>query len=131
MVALAQQLGGIVAAEGTFSVVHSAVGDGAVRSSFGFAVMLGAVDRMTLDLFQAYLGVGRIRTYRRRKAHHDDCVVFAVRAFSDLLDVIVPFMDEHLPPSHKRTQYLTWREHLLAYDRTRSDRRRRSLRPST
>lgn len=118
----ADQLGGIVAAEGTFNVARTVADSGAERLSFTFAVMLGAVDRITLDLLHAYLGVGRIRTYARRQEHHDDCVVFAVRAFADLLDVVVPFMDEHLPPSHKRTQYLAWREQLVAYDRGRRGR---------
>lgn len=122
--AIADGIGGLVAAEGTFAVVQVRDARGGIRPSFTFAVMLGAVDRLTLDLFHAYLGVGRIRTYARRKEHHDDCVVFAVRAFADLLDVIVPFMDEHLPPSHKRTQYLAWREQLLAYDRVRRGGRR-------
>lgn len=97
---------------------------GTARPSFTFAVMLGARDRDMAELPHQFLGVGRLRTYPRRQEHHDDAVVFAVRAFADLVDVVVPFMDEHLPPSHKRTQYLAWRDELLAYDRGRRGRRR-------
>jgi hypothetical protein len=121
---LADGLGGVVAAEGTFTVAHIERADGTSRPSFTFAVMLGAIDRATVELFAQYLGVGRVRTYPRRQEHHDDSVVFAVRAFGELIDVVVPFMDEHLPPSHKRRQYLAWRHQLLAYDRVRRGRRR-------
>jgi hypothetical protein len=31
------------------------------------------------------------------------------------VEVVVPFMDEHLPPSHKRGQYLAWRAELVDY----------------
>ena len=44
---------------------------------------------------------------RRRGAVHG-----AVGA-RELVEVVVPFMDAHLPPSHKRTQYLEWRARLL------------------
>jgi hypothetical protein len=87
-------------------------------------VALGAVDRTSAELLRSFLGVGRIRTYPRRKPHYDDEVVFAVRAFGDLVEVIVPFMDAHLPPSHKREQYRAWKMELLAYDATRAGRRR-------
>ncbi len=118
---IADHLGGVVAAEGTFAVAQAAERrDGRTRPSFTFAVALGAVDTTTVELFRAYLGVGRIRTYARRKAHYDDEVVFAVRAFRDLVDVVVPFLDGHLPPSYKSTQYETWRAQLLAYDAERA-----------
>ena len=38
---------------------------------------------------------------------------FIVRRMRDLVEVIVPFMDEHLPPSYKRDQYEVWRTALL------------------
>ena len=36
----------------------------------------------------------------------------------------MPFMDEHLPPSHKREQYLVWRAQLLDYWEHQARRRR-------
>lgn len=120
---LADGIGGFVAAEGTFAVAFLTGARGATRPSFTFAVALGALDRSTLELLQQYFGVGRVRDYPRRREHHDDSAVFAVRAFADLVDVIAPFMDAHLPPSHKRAQYLAWRAQLLAYDRVRRGRR--------
>jgi hypothetical protein len=61
------------------------------------------------------LGVGHISTSPRRKHHYDDEVAFQVQSLWDLVEVVVPFMDEHLPPCHKRDQYLTWRAALLDY----------------
>ena len=49
---------------------------------------------------------------------------FQVRKLKDLVDVVVPFMDEHLPASHKREQYLVWRAQLLDYWEHRARRRR-------
>jgi len=120
--ALAGTIGGFVAAEGTF--VSSTVdgGQNGPRMSFTFAVALGASDAGTCELLRSVLGVGRVRTSTRRAPHYDDEVVFAVRAFGDLVGTVVPFMDEHLPPSHKREQYLAWRQKLLAYDAIRGQR---------
>ena len=36
----------------------------------------------------------------------------------------MPFVDEHLPASHEREQYLAWRDELLAYWQGRARRRR-------
>lgn len=130
-VAIAETIGGFVAAEGTFISSTVDAGRNGVRQSFTFAVALGSTDAAMCQLIASSLGVGRVRAYPRRAAHFDDETVFAVRAFADLVDVVVPFMDEHLPPSHKRTQYLAWREQLLAYDGVRRGRRAsdRSPRP--
>lgn len=101
-------LGGFVAAEGSFiSSTHRG------RTSFTFAVALGASDERMCHTFAEYLGVGRVRWYPRRRPHYDDEVVYVVRAYRDLIDVVVPFMDEHLPPSYKREQYIAWRAALL------------------
>jgi hypothetical protein len=122
-------LGGFIAAEGTFTTSGLDGGSNGLRQTFGFAVALGASDEEMCDLLRLVLGVGRVRRYPRRKPHYDDEVVYAVRAFRDLIDVVVPFMDEHLPPSYKRTQYEAWREELLGYDATRASRQGWSRRP--
>ncbi len=51
----------------------------------------------------------------RRKPHYDDESTFVIQSPRQLIDVVVPFMDEHLPPSYKRRQYLQWRARLLDY----------------
>lgn len=51
----------------------------------------------------------------RRQPHYDDECTFAVQSLSDHVNVTIPFMDAHLPASHKRTQYLVWRGQLLHY----------------
>jgi hypothetical protein len=97
-------LGGFVAAEGCFT--HSG-------RRFRFAVQLAAVDGGICAAFAALFGCGWVRQYRRRRPHYDDEVVFAVQSKRDLGDVVLPFMDAHLPASYKRSQYLAWRAELL------------------
>ena len=107
---VADFLGGFVAAEGSFtaSTLPS-------RLAFTFAVALGATDADTCDLLHDFFGCGTIHHYPRRKAHYDDEVRFQVRKLRDLIERVVPFMDEHLPASYKREQYLVWRTQLLDY----------------
>lgn len=99
---------GFVAAEGHFSVSGK-------PPKFTFAVGLGAADARTCDALHSLFGVGSVYRRARRREHYDDEVAFQVRALHDLVEVIVPFMDEHLPASHKRLQYLAWRATLVSY----------------
>jgi hypothetical protein len=99
---------GIVAAEGCF-VVSGA------PPTFTFVVGLGATDESLCVALQRFLGVGYLTRSPRRKLHYDDEVSFAVRALPDLVNVVVPFMDEHLAPSYKRAQYEAWRAKLFDY----------------
>jgi len=101
-------VGAFVAAEGSFTISGE-------PSSFTFAVGLGALDRGMCQLVQELLGVGHITRFARRKPHYDDEAAIVVRALPELIDVVVPFMDEHLPQSYKRVQYEAWRAALLEY----------------
>ena len=105
---LAAFIGGFVAAEGCF---HARAAEG----WFSFAVSLGACDQEMVDALYEFFGCGRTTWRRRRRAHFDDEVTFVVRRIRDLVEVIVPFMDEHLPPSYKRVQYEVWRAALMEY----------------
>lgn len=58
----------------------------------------------------------------RRKKHYDDEVNYAVQSLRELVEMVVPFMDEHLPASYKRMQYLAWKERLLDYWEHRAKR---------
>lgn len=113
---LAAFAGGFVAAEGCFT--------GTGQSRFRFAVHLGASDGDMCWAFLAWLGVGPVYTYARRKAHFDDETVYSVNSIPDLVEVVVPFMDEHLPFSYKRKQYEVWRATLLEYWELKAKRRR-------
>lgn len=115
-------IAGFVAAEGTFTRADT-------PPTFTFAVGLGASDSESCIRLHEFFGVGSINFSPRRKPHFDNEVRFSVRAFPDLMNVIVPFMDEHLPPSYKRTQYLQWREVLLDYWKHRAKRRRPCIVP--
>ena len=74
-----------------------------------------------------FFGVGSVRRSARRKPHYDDEVAFVVGSARELVEVIVPFMDEHLPASYKRVQYFAWRERLLDHWEHRAKR----VRPCT
>lgn len=88
-------IAGVVAGEGCFTCS---------RNTFTFSVALGSVDAGMCHALHDFFGVGHVHEYRRRKDHYDDEIVFSVRKMRDLIDVIVPFMDEHLPPSYKRSR---------------------------
>jgi len=103
---LAQFIAGFIAGEGTFTYNGR---------NYTFAVALGATDAGSCELLYAFFGVGHLYHYPRRKPHYDDVAVYQVRKTRDLVNVIVPFMDEHLPISYKRAQYVDWREKVLDY----------------
>ncbi|HSH61406.1 MAG TPA: hypothetical protein VK988_17540 [Acidimicrobiales bacterium] len=105
---LADFISGVVVGEGCFTKTGS-------PPKFTFSVGLGATDASTCSLLKSFLGVGFVVRSPRRKPHYDDEVAFQVRRSKALLTVIVPFMDEHLPPSYKRVQYEAWRAELVAY----------------
>jgi LAGLIDADG endonuclease len=111
-------IGGFVAAEGTFTMT------GTTNLTFRFAVALGATDGASCEALHRFLGVGHIAWARRRQPHHDDVVIYSVQAQRELLEVIVPFMDEHLPESYKRQQYSAWKAAFLDYMEYRARRRR-------
>lgn len=101
-------LAGFTAAEGCFTGLR----DG---SRFTFAMGVGSTDRGMCEAFRSILGAGHITDAARRQPHHDDQSTFAIGSAHDLIGLVVPFMDQHLPPSHKRDQYLDWRERLFDY----------------
>lgn len=109
---------GFVAAEGCFT---------RARNSFMFSVGLGRLDRRMCEEMRHFFGCGYIVDSPRRRPHYDDESAFMVHKLRDLVEVIVPFMDEHLPPSYKRTQYEAWRSELLDYWEHRAKR----VRPCT
>jgi hypothetical protein len=115
---LAAFAAGFVAAEGYFT--KSA-------NKFTFGVGLGATDAASCEWLKQYFDAGRVYWYPRRKTHYDDEATFAVQKMRDLVEVIVPFMDEHLPPSYKREQYEVWRVGLLDY----WDNKAKRVRPCT
>jgi hypothetical protein len=110
---LAAFLGGFTAAEGCFVVSGR---------RFAFSIGLGATDAAMCGVFREFLGCGSIFTSPRRQAHYDDECTFAIQSLTDHVEVTIPFMDEHLPPSHKREQYLEWRAQLLDYWEQRAKR---------
>jgi hypothetical protein len=114
---LAAFLGGFLTAEGCFSGTSKGNID-----RFIFELGLGASDRTMCEAVADFLGVGYTYDSPRRKDHYDDESSYHVQSLRELVDVVVPFMDAHLPPSYKREQYLAWRERLLDYWEHRAKR---------
>lgn len=116
---LASWLAGFVAAEGCFVTArfHG-------RKAFGLVVSLGATDAGCCEVLRDFFGCGTLHRFERRKVHYDDEVRFQVRKLADLVEIVVPFMDEHLLPSYKRDQYEAWRAELLEYWEHDARRRR-------
>lgn len=85
---------------------------------------MAGIDHGMVEFAAEVLGVGRVYSYPRRQPHFHDESIFAVRPIRELAEVVVPFMDVHLPPSKKRQQYLAWREQLLAHWEHDARRRR-------
>jgi hypothetical protein len=115
---IAAFIGGFVAAEGCFT--------GSVNR-FTFSVGLGASDQQMCLLLRDFLGRGGVFHSPRRRSHYDDECSFAIQSLKDHVEVTIPFMDEHLPVSYKREQYLVWRGQLLEYWEHRAKR----VRPCT
>jgi hypothetical protein len=113
-------IAGFVAGEGCFTGRE----DG---TRFRFEVGLGSLDRHMCEGLHGFLGAGHIYDSSRREEHHDDQTAYMVQSLRELIDVVVTFMDAHLPPSYKREQYLDWRERLLDYWEHRAKR----VRPCT
>ena len=111
-------IAGFVAGEGSFT---------ATSRRFAFSVGLGRVDRGMCEAMQQFFHCGSIVDFDRRQPHYDDESTFVVQSLRELIEVIVPFMDEHLPPSYKRQQYEAWRAALLNYWEHRAKR----VRPCT
>lgn len=118
--ALAAFLAGFVVAEGCFTGTRSG-------PRYRFSVGLGACDAGTCEMLHEFFGVGSLHRSPRRKPHYDDEVTYAVRSARELVEVVVPFMDEHLLASYKRVQYLEWRARLLDH----WEHRARRVRPCT
>jgi LAGLIDADG endonuclease len=104
-------LGGFTAAEGCFTRSRPR----GTQQRFAFSVGLGASDSYMCELFLESFMVGHIVRAPRRKPHYDAEIAFRVQSLIELVEVIVPFMDEWLPSSHKRLQYQEWRGALLEY----------------
>ena len=105
---IAAFIGGFVAAEGCFHPKPP-------KGSYSFTVSLGASDQEMIDLLHEFFGCRFTSWAQRRKPHYEDEVTFGVRMQRELVEVVIPFMDAHLPASYKREQYLVWRSELLDY----------------
>ena len=117
---LAAFFGGLVAGEGCFTSteIRPPYRDGSRRRRFVFSVEMGD-DHVLLEGFHELLGAGSLCHIAPRRAGYRPTTRLSVSSNRKHLTTTVPFCDEHLLPSAKRTQYLRWRsalvEHLQAH----------------
>ena len=104
--AVAAFIGGFVAAEGTLRLHRDR------RPRFRFAVGLGRDGQRDVSrTSHAFFGCGSVCRLRRGASRTTTTSApSSSRALRDHLAVTIPFMDEHLPVSYKREQYLAWRD---------------------
>lgn len=118
----ADSLTGFVAGEATFvetSAHPSTFADGSPRKRFVFQVALASRDRPILERLQAFLGFGSVNDRPPRSDHELPGVVLTVASRKAHFAATIPFCEGHLRRSHKREQFETWRDALLAYERAR------------
>jgi hypothetical protein len=117
-------LGGFVAGEGSFIVTtrQPPFKDGTPKRRFVFQVALATRDRPMLEALRAFLGFGCINDRLPARAHWQPESVFTIASQKAHRAATIPFADEFLLPSAKRTQFERWRSALVAYENERPTR---------
>ena len=72
-------------------------------------------DSLLIEACRELLGFGSIRSAERRKAHWKDTVQLRVHSRRAIRLAVIPFFDQFLLPSHKRTQFDEWRTDYERY----------------
>jgi LAGLIDADG endonuclease len=102
-----QWIVGFVDGEGCFSI--SVVRNPGCRLGWQvqheFSVTQAASSRPALELLIREFGVGRVIENRRHDDHHEHLLRFSVKRRSDLVDVVVPFFEEHPLITAKRLDF--------------------------
>jgi hypothetical protein len=120
-------LGGLVAAEGSFSVVRIGknFADGSPRYRFVFAVKMIQADRPLLEALHSFLGTGNLLDERARK-HWQPMSSFSITSLKRHHRATIQFAEAFLPPSQKRRQFDAWRMSMAEYERIHDIRQGRS-----
>ena len=70
-----------------------------------FAVTQGASSGTALEELQEFFGVGRLYRNRRDDNHREDLLQYRVERRLDLLEVVIPFFEEHPLRTAKRADF--------------------------
>ena len=102
-----QWIVGFVDGEGCFaiSIVRNDVCRLGWQVQHEFSVTQGAPSVSALRLLEEYFGVGRLIPNRRSDNHHTPLWRFSVKRRSQLVNVIVPFFEEHPLRTAKRADF--------------------------
>jgi hypothetical protein len=112
-----QWIVGFVDGEGCFSisVVRNAVCRLGWQVQHEFSVTQAAPSLSALVLLREYFGVGRLILNRRNDNHRSSFRRFSVKRRHDLMEVVVPFFEEHPLITAKRSDFDRFRAvlHLM------------------
>src|SRR4051812_1871739 len=104
-------LAGLVAGEGCFTVgILSPRVDGTPRRRFRFVVTMADRDLPVLEALRAFIGVGSVSRRPAQRSNWQPTATYTVAGRKGLREALIPFCDRYLLASHKRTQYLRWRD---------------------
>jgi hypothetical protein len=110
-------LAGVIAGEGCFLVGSlDARVDGSPRLRFRFSMQMADRDEAILEALRRSIGVGSISHEPPRHLNCQPTATYSVSGRKGLREALIPFCDRYLLTSHKRTQYLRWREQFTAYE---------------
>jgi hypothetical protein len=105
---------GFVDGEGCFSisVVRNRVCRLGWQVQHEFSVTQGAPSLPALELLRQFFGVGMLIMNRRHDNHREPLWRFSVKRRVDLMDVVVPFFEDHPLVTAKRADFELFREAL-------------------
>lgn len=111
-------LAGFVAGEGYFSVTRKKPPhrNGDPRLRFVFGVQVARRDLQLLEQLMDTLGCGSIAHRAPARPGRQPTSTLSVSSFLSHRSRVIPFMQRHLPPSHKRHQFELWVQAMDAYE---------------
>ena len=105
--ALGHFISGLVAGEGSFINV---IKNNSKSQRFMFSVEM-AQDEEVISLLKEFFMCGNLYHIKRKNKNWKDTMRFTVSSFLDIHKYIIPFFDTYnLRNTHKRKQYLVWRQ---------------------
>ena len=109
---------GLVDGEGSFAVHFNQSQRRRAKVEPKFCLKLQAADRIVLDQVRDFFGAGKIYIQRDRRPNHSLCYRYEVNNRKDLLEVIVPFFEEHpLRFPSKKRDFDLFRQILVIIER--------------
>jgi hypothetical protein len=111
-------LGGFIAGEGHFGVTtkQPPFRSGDPRLRFVFSIEVASRDRHVLDALRTSLGTGSIRRRDPRGEGWQATAILSVGSILAHRQSVIPFMDLHLGPGAKRSQFELWLAAMDAYE---------------